>query len=59
MMHWIYQLVCLAIDIYIAYWVYTDAQKRGMNGVLWGILSFLTCPIATVIYFIMRKPAQS
>ncbi len=55
-MHSIFSLVSLAIDIYIAYWIYTDAGKRGMNPVLWAILSFLFCPIVPIIYFIMRKP---
>ncbi len=51
-------LFWLVINIAVSYWIYTDAQKRGMNGILWAILTFFTCPIAPIIYFIMRKPAS-
>jgi len=56
-MAWLFKLVSLAILIYVTYWIYTDANKRNMNGVLWAILTFFTCPIAPIIYLIMRKPA--
>ena len=59
MIHGLFSLIFLAIYIYVAYWVYTDASKRGMNAILWGILSFLFCPIVPVIYFIIRKPVGS
>jgi len=42
----------------VAYWVYTDASKRGMNAVLWAILSFVCFPITPIIYLIIRKPVQ-
>jgi len=52
-------IIGLIIDLAICYWIYTDAQKRGMNGIVWAIATFLTCPIAPIIYLIMRKPAVS
>jgi hypothetical protein len=59
MIHLIFQLIGFAIDAYVAYWVYTDAGKRGMPAVGWAIGSFICFPIVTVIYLIMRKPLQS
>ena len=44
------------IDLVIAIWVASDANKRGMNGVLWGIGVFLLCIIFLPIYLIVRKP---
>jgi len=40
----------------IAIWVAIDADKRGMNGVLWGIGVFLLCIVFLPIYLIVRKP---
>jgi apolipoprotein N-acyltransferase len=43
----------------VAYWVYKDAGKRGMNALGWAIGTFVLCPIVFVLYLIMRKPVQS
>lgn len=51
-----YQLIGLIIAAAIAYWVYQDAESRGMSGLLWGILTFLFCIIALPVYLIVRKP---
>ena len=40
----------------VAFWVATDANKRGMNGVGWGIGVFLLCIVFLPIYLIVRKP---
>jgi hypothetical protein len=50
------QLVGIVIAAVIGYFVYKDANERGMNGVLWGILVFLFCIIALPIYLLIRKP---
>jgi len=47
------------ISALIAYWVYTDASKRGMNAIGWAIGTFIICIIALPLYLIMRKPVQS
>jgi len=44
------------IALLIAIWVANDANKRGMNGVLWAIGVFLVCIIFLPIYLIVRKP---
>ena len=50
------QLVGLAIAAAIAYFVYKDANERGMNGIGWGIFTFLLCIIALPVYLVIRKP---
>jgi len=40
----------------VAIWVATDANKRGMNGIGWGIGVFLLCIVFLPIYLIVRKP---
>ncbi len=52
----IYQLIGLAIDAAIAFWVYTDAKKRPMNAILWAIGTFLVCIVFLPLYLILRKP---
>ena len=44
------------IDLAIAIWVASDANKRGMSGTLWGIGVFLLCIVFLPIYLIVRKP---
>jgi hypothetical protein len=44
------------IVLLIAIWVATDANKRGMNGVLWAIGVFLLCIVFLPVYLIVRKP---
>jgi hypothetical protein len=44
------------IALVIAVLVAQDANKRGMNGVLWGIGTFLLCIVFLPLYLIMRKP---
>lgn len=50
------QLVGLVIVGVIAFLVAKDANSRGMNGVLWGVFTFLLCIIALPIYLLTRKP---
>jgi putative membrane protein len=50
------RLIGLVIVLAISYFVYQDAEKRGMNGILWAIGTFLLCIIFLPLYLIMRKP---
>jgi hypothetical protein len=50
------QIIGIIVAAAIGFWVYRDAETRGMNGVLWGILTFLFCIIALPVYLIVRKP---
>jgi hypothetical protein len=54
-MHHIF-LFSTVIDLVIAVLVAQDASRRGMNGVLWGIGTFLLCIVFLPLYLMMRKP---
>jgi len=41
-----------------AYWVATDAKKRGMNPVGWAIFTFFFLILGLPLYLIMRKPLE-
>jgi undecaprenyl pyrophosphate phosphatase UppP len=48
-------LVCLAIWIALAFWVYRDAKSRGMdNAVLLTIVTVITGFLGLIIYLLMR-----
>jgi predicted cobalt transporter CbtA len=47
-------LLGFAIQLYIAYFLYTDANVRGQNGVLWGVIGFFTGLLGLVVWLIMR-----
>ena len=42
----------------VAVLISRDATSRGMNGLGWGIFTFLLCIVAVPIYLIVRKPVQ-
>jgi hypothetical protein len=52
-------LLGLAVVVVIGWAVWRDANSRGMNGVLWGVLSAAFCIIVVPIYLIVRKPVLS
>ena len=45
----------LIIWIFVIVWVYRDAERRGMNGILWGLLVFIGNIIGLLIYLILRS----
>jgi hypothetical protein len=49
----------LMIAFIVACAVYTDANKRGMNALLWSLGVFLLMILFLPIYFIVRKPLIS
>lgn len=58
----IISFVLLIIWIFVIVWVYRDAERRGMNGILWGLLVFIGNIIGLLIYLIVRsdnQPSQS
>ena len=61
MMHMILgiRILSFLIAVAVAYWVYTDAEKRGMNAILWAVLTFFCCPITVIVYLIMRSQTPS
>ena len=42
--------------IVLGIWVYRDAGKRGMSGILWFLIVFFLGIIGLIIYFVVRKP---
>jgi predicted membrane-bound mannosyltransferase len=50
------QLAVIVVGAIVGFLVYKDAKARGMNAVLWGILSFLLFPIVPLIYLFARRP---
>jgi RNA polymerase subunit RPABC4/transcription elongation factor Spt4 len=50
-----FSLLFFIIWIFVVVWVYRDAERRGMNGVLWALLVFIGNLIGLVIYLIMRQ----
>lgn len=47
----------MAAMVFIALYVYSDAESRGMPGALWGLLIFLFASLpGFLIYLLMRRP---
>ncbi len=45
----------LTIWLILVVWVYRDAERRGMNGVLWSLLIFVGNFVGLIIYLIVRN----
>lgn len=48
-------LLLLILWIIVVIWVYRDAERRGMNGVLWALLIFVGNFVGLIIYLIVRN----
>lgn len=51
----LFSLAWLILWICVIVWVYRDAERRGMNGILWGLLVFIGNIIGLLIYLIVRS----
>lgn len=51
----IFSLALLVIWILVIVWVYRDAERRGLNGVLWALLVLIGNIIGLLIYLIVRS----
>ena len=51
-------IVWFVIGILLCIWVYRDAEKREMNGVLWLIITLIAGIIGLIIYLVVRKPEK-
>jgi hypothetical protein len=47
-------LIMTFIWLAVVIWVYRDAEKRGMNGLLWALLVFIGSIVGLIIYLIVR-----
>lgn len=54
----ILSLALLIIWIVVIVWVYRDAERRGMNGVLWALLVLIGNLIGLIIYLIVRSERE-
>lgn len=53
----LFSFALLIIWIMVIVWVYRDAERRGMNGILWALLVFIGNIIGLIIYLILRSDA--
>jgi len=49
-------VILFTLYIKLLIWVYRDAEKRGMEEVLWLLIVLVTGLIGLIIYFIVRDP---
>lgn len=54
----IFSLILLVIWILVIGWVYRDAERRGMNGLLWALLVLIGNLIGLIIYLIIRTESR-
>ena len=52
---WSVSFVFLIVWIAVVIWVYKDAERRGMSGLLWALLVFIGNLIGLLIYLIVRQ----
>ena len=50
--------VLILIWLYVLYWVYKDAKRRGKSGALWLIIVLILGIIGLIIWLIVRPPIQ-
>jgi RNA polymerase subunit RPABC4/transcription elongation factor Spt4 len=48
-------LILLFFWVLVSVWVYNDAEKKNMSGILWGLLVFVGNIIGLIIYLIVRS----
>jgi RNA polymerase subunit RPABC4/transcription elongation factor Spt4 len=51
----LFPLLLFILGIVIIFWVYRDAEQRGMNGVLWALLVLVGNIVGLIIYLIVRS----
>jgi hypothetical protein len=49
----------LAIQIYILYFMYTDAEARGQSGVMWLLIGFFLGLIGLIVWLIIRPEKKA
>jgi len=48
-------LAWFLIGFLILFWVYQDAESRGLNGILWAIIILFTNILGLILYLIIRE----
>lgn len=49
-------IIGIGIAAVVAVIIAKDANSRKMNGLGWGVFTFLVCIVAIPVYLIVRKP---
>ena len=49
-------IISVGIAAVVAVIIAKDANSREMNGLGWGVFTFLVCIVAIPVYLIVRKP---
>jgi hypothetical protein len=52
---WSFSLLFAVLWIAVIVWIYRDAERRGMSGVLWALLVFIGNLIGLLIFLIIRQ----
>jgi hypothetical protein len=52
---WSFSLLFVVIWFFVILWVYKDAERRRMSGLLWALLVFIGNLIGLLIYLIVRQ----
>ena len=52
-------LLLSVVWLFVVVWVYRDAKRRGMSGVLWALLVLVGNFVGLLIYFIVRNDELS
>jgi RNA polymerase subunit RPABC4/transcription elongation factor Spt4 len=52
---WGFSLFFVIVWFVVIVWVYKDAERRGMSGILWALLVFIGNLIGLLIYLIVRQ----
>ncbi len=52
---WSFSLLLVIIWLFVIFWVYKDAERRRMSGLLWALLVFIGNLIGLLIYLIVRQ----
>jgi RNA polymerase subunit RPABC4/transcription elongation factor Spt4 len=47
------------LQIFLAFWVGMDANRRGMNGLLWGLLVLFTFVVGLLVYLIVAQTSAN
>jgi heme/copper-type cytochrome/quinol oxidase subunit 2 len=51
----IFFVLLFVVFLFVALWVYRDAESRGMSGVLWLILVLVAPIIGLILYLVLRE----
>lgn len=55
----VFSLIMLVVWIMVIAWVYRDAERKGMNGLLWALLVLIGNLIGLIIYLIIRSETRA